>query len=148
MRWRRRSALAAAVVGLATAGTGYAVDTAAAEHDVLGPGVVQVDVGIHHSKFSVGSLRVREGTLVEFHLRNDDPIGHELVVGDGEVHRAHRVGTERRHPPRPGEVSVAPGAEAMTFFTFDEPGRVTYACHLPGHEAFGMVGTIEVLPPA
>jgi uncharacterized cupredoxin-like copper-binding protein len=140
-----RGAAAAIVLGGLTTGTGYAVDAASAGKDVLGPGVVRVDMGIHHSRFAVGSLRVREGTLVEFHLRNDDPIAHELVVGDDAVHRAHEQGTERRHPPRPGEVSVDAGAEAMTFFTFDEPGTYEYACHLPGHVAFGMKGEIEVV---
>ena len=144
----RRAAEVALVVGVLTTGTGYAIDAATAGEPVLGPGVVQVDVGIHHSRFSLGTLRVREGTLVELTVRNDDPIGHELVVGDAAVHRAHEQGTERRHPPRPGEISVGPGAEGMTFFTFDEAGTYQYACHLPGHVAFGMVGEIEVVAAA
>ncbi|HJR25104.1 MAG TPA: plastocyanin/azurin family copper-binding protein [Acidimicrobiales bacterium] len=143
---RGRAAVAAAIVGGLTTGSAYAVEAATAGGDVLGPGVVQVDVGIHHSRFTLGTLRVREGSLVEFTVRNDDPIGHELVVGDDAVHRAHEEGTEPRHPPRPGEVSVGPGADAMTFYTFDEPGTYQYACHLPGHVAFGMVGEIQVLP--
>ena len=143
----RRAALAAAVAGAMTTGTAYAVDAATADGgSVLGPGVVRVDVGIDHSRFSLGTLRVREGTLVELTVRNDDPIGHELIVGDAAVHGAHEQGTERRHPPRPGEVSVGPGDTAMTFFTFDAPGTYEYACHRPGHVAFGMVGEIEVIP--
>jgi uncharacterized cupredoxin-like copper-binding protein len=147
MRGRRwRGAALAAVVGALTTGTGYAVDAATSQGDVvLGPGVARVDVGIHHSRFSLGTLRVRAGTLVEFTVRNDDPIGHELVVGDAAVHRAHEGGTELRHPPRPGEVTVGPGDTAMTFLTFDAPGTYEYACHLPGHVAFGMIGEIEVI---
>ena len=34
----------------------------------------------------------------------------------------------------------------MTFYEFDEPGTVVYACHLPGHVAYGMTGIIEVVP--
>jgi uncharacterized cupredoxin-like copper-binding protein len=138
--------VAGALAALATTGTGYAVDASAAEQEALGPGVVRVDVGIDRSRFSVSSLRVREGTLLELHVRNDDPIAHELVVGDEEVHRAHEAGAERRHPPRPGEVSVDAGAEGMTFVVLDEPGTVAFACHLPGHVAYGMVGEIEVVP--
>jgi uncharacterized cupredoxin-like copper-binding protein len=140
-----RAALAAVLVGAVTTGTGYAVDAATSEQEALGPGVVQVDLGIQHSRFSIGALRVRAGTLVEFRVRNEDPIDHELVVGDEAVHQAHQLGTEARHPPRPGEVSVGAGEEAMTFFTFDTPGTYEYACHLPGHVAFGMVGEIEVV---
>jgi uncharacterized cupredoxin-like copper-binding protein len=139
---------AALVAGALVATVGYAVDASGSEQAVLGPGVVRVEVGIDHSRFDMGSLRVQEGTLVEFVVQNDDPIDHELVVGDGDVHRRHADGTERRHPPVPGEVSVAPGDRAMTFYEFTEAGSVVYACHLPGHVAYGMQGTIEVVPAA
>ena len=46
----------------------------------------------------------------------------------------------------PGEVSVAPGDRALTFYEFTEAGSIVYACHLPGHVAYGMQGTIEVVP--
>ena len=133
-------------VGALVATVGYAVDASGSDRDVVGPGVVRVEVGIENSRFEMDPLRVQEGTLVEFVLQNDDPIDHELVVGDGDVHRLHAEGTERRHPPVPGEVSVAPGDRAMTFYEFDEAGSVVYACHLPGHVAYGMQGTIEVVP--
>ena len=132
--------------GAVVATAGYAVDASGSERDVLGPGVVTVEVGIDNSRFDLGNLRVQQGTLVQFVVQNDDPIDHELVVGDGEVHRRHADGTERRHPPVPGEVSVAPGERALTFYEFTEAGSVVYACHLPGHVAYGMQGTIEVVP--
>jgi uncharacterized cupredoxin-like copper-binding protein len=34
----------------------------------------------------------------------------------------------------------------MTFVVLDQPGTLTFACHLPGHVAYGMVGEIEVVP--
>jgi uncharacterized cupredoxin-like copper-binding protein len=139
--------LAAAVAaGALVASTGYAVEASGGQRDVLGPGVVQVEVRIDQSAFDIGALRVAEGTLVEFVVQNDDPIDHELVVGDAEVHHRHASGTERRHPPVPGEVSIAPGERAMTFYEFTEVGSIVYACHLPGHVAYGMQGTIDVVP--
>lgn len=137
---------AAVLTAVVVTASAYAVDAAGGEQTALGPGVVTVEVGIHHSRFDLGALRVHEGTLVQFVVRNDDPIDHELVVGDAEVHRRHANGRERRHPPVPGEVSIAPGDTAMTFYEFTEPGTVVYACHLPGHEAYGMTGEIQVLP--
>jgi uncharacterized cupredoxin-like copper-binding protein len=136
----------AAAAMLVVTTTGYAVAASGTEQEALGPGVVTVEVGIDQSRVDVGSHRVREGTLVEVVVRNDDPIDHELVVGDAEVHRRHQDGTERRHPPLPGEVSVTPGDTAKTFYEFDEVGSIVYACHLPGHVAYGMTGTIEVVP--
>jgi uncharacterized cupredoxin-like copper-binding protein len=140
-----RGATALAVTLLVT-GTGYAVAAADGQQAALGPGTLTVEIGIEQSQFDLGPLRVREGTLVELVVRNDDPIDHELVVGDAQVHARHANGGERRHPPVPGEVSVAPATTALTYYVFDEPGTVVYACHLPGHEAYGMRGTIEVIP--
>ncbi len=133
-------------MGALVATVGYAVEASGSEPDVLGPGVVRVEVGIENSRFDLGSVRVQQGTLVEFVVQNDDPIDHELVVGDDDVHRRHANGTERRHPPVPGEVSVAPGDRGLTFYEFTEAGSVIYACHLPGHVAYGMQGRIEVVP--
>ena len=31
-----------------------------------------------------------------------------------------------------------------TFYRFDQPGRVLFACHFPGHYAYGMRGWITV----
>lgn len=137
---------AAVATATVVAATAYAVDASGSEQIALGPGMVTVEVGIHHSRFDIGELRVQEGTLVQFVVSNDDPIDHELVIGDAELHRRHANGSERRHPPVPGEVSIAPGDTATTFYEFTEAGTVTYACHLPGHIAYGMAGTIEVVP--
>jgi uncharacterized cupredoxin-like copper-binding protein len=103
-----------------------------------------VELTVRHSRFAPARLDVRAGTTVRFVVRNLDPIDHELIVGDQGVHDRHEQGTEPWHPPRPGEVSVAPGAEAATTFTFVDPGTVVYACHLPGHFAYGMRGAVVV----
>lgn len=139
--------LGAALAGTLVATAAWmATDPGSAAGDVLGPGVVTVEVGIDHSRFDLGSLRVREGTVVQFVVHNRDPIDHELIIGGPDVHRRHADGTEGRHPPVPGEVSVAPGQTATTYYEFDQAGLVTYACHLPGHVAYGMAGEIEVVP--
>ena len=75
-------------MGALVATVGYAIDASGSEPETLGPGVVRVEVGIENSRFDLGPLRVQEGTLVEFVVQNDDPIDHELVVGDEEVHGA------------------------------------------------------------
>ncbi|MGQ0432216.1 MAG: plastocyanin/azurin family copper-binding protein [Microthrixaceae bacterium] len=143
----RFAAVAVAIsAGLLVATLGYVLAASHGQEPALGPGVVTVEVRIQHSRFDLVDLRVHEGTVVQFVVRNADPIDHELVIGDGEVHRRHAAGSERVHPPTPGELSVGPGDTAMTFYGFDVPGTVVYTCHLPGHEAYGMTGTIEVLP--
>ena len=134
---------AVAAVGLLAgrAGAG-ARDTGPA---VLGPGVVTVELGIDHSRFDTSSIRVRQGTEVRFVVTNRDPILHELIVGPPDVHRRHADGTEATHRTRPGEVTVQPLATAETTYDFDEVGVLELACHLPGHRAYGMTGTVEIV---
>jgi len=144
MRWRSR-VLVPATVFTVVVGAGYAIDAGASdEQPTLGPGLVTVAVDIEHSEFSIDRLAVHAGTTVRFVVRNDDPINHELVTGGDDVHARHARGTERRHPPVPGEVSVGPGETGVTFFAFDEPGTYEFACHLPGHVEYGMRGEITV----
>jgi uncharacterized cupredoxin-like copper-binding protein len=139
------------VTAVAVAGAGFgtqAVVRRPAEPKAFGPGQATVAIAIDHSLFADRPLRVVEGTRVRFVIVNRDPIGHEFIVGPPEVHARHAAGHEAGHPSIPGEVSVEPNATAITTYRFDRPGRVVYACHLPGHYEYGMHGVIEVVPAA
>jgi uncharacterized cupredoxin-like copper-binding protein len=140
-----RSAVAVAAAAATALGL-YAFDGSAraSEPEVLGPGLVTVDLGIHYSKFSFDELHVRKGTTVQFMVRNDDPIYHEFIVGDAAVHARHQHGTEKSHPPVPGEVTVKPEDVGTTFYDFDRAGKFEFACHLPGHYGYGMKGFVTV----
>lgn len=116
---------------------------------LLAPGPVPaartVVLTAHHSHFGPARLRVRAGTTVRFVVRNRDPIDHELIVGDGATHLRHEHGRQAHHHGRvPGEVSVPAGATATTTYRFTRPGRLLFGCHLPGHWAYGMRGTVQV----
>lgn len=146
--WWRWGA-AALVAAMVVSGLAYGALAATAEDPTaptLGPGDVTVRLDIEHSLFSPTSLRVVEGTRVRFVVVNGDPIHHELIVGPPDVHARHERGTEASHPSIPGEVTIDLGATAVTTYTFDEPGTVEFACHLPGHYQHGMHGTVEVVP--
>lgn len=132
------------VVGGAVALLTTGGDADAAGDHVLGPGPVTVRLVAEKSRFTPARVRVRPHTEVRFVLVNKDPIRHELIVGDDELHARHRDGTEAEHPTRPGEVSVDPGRTGSTTAVFHEPGTVLYACHLPGHFEYGMKGTVIV----
>ena len=107
-----------------------------------------ITLTVHHSRFSPDHLRVRPGTNVRFVLENQDPIGHEFIIGDDAVHLRHEAGTEPVHPPRPGELSIPALSTAETTFSFPgsaSSGTVVYACHLPGHFKYGMSGVVDVI---
>lgn len=117
---------------------------AAAWVDAPGRGPGMVEIPIHYSHFGRNEVTVRAGVPVTYVLRNGDPIDHEWIVGDAAVHERHRAGTEPTHGSRPTEVTIAAGTTATTTVTFNRPGTYRFICHLPGHEAYGMVGTLRV----
>lgn len=131
-------------LGIVAAGSSSASGPAV-DDGALGPGRATIELGIEHSAFSTDRIVVQAGTTLTFVIDNGDPIGHELIVGPPEVHARHELGTEAAHPPVPGEVTVPALAEATTAYAFDEPGTFEFACHLPGHVAYGMVGEIVVV---
>ena len=103
-----------------------------------------VTITIHYSAFDLAEVRVPRGVPVTFVLVNEDPIDHEWLIGDAAFHDAHRTGTHETHGDAPTEVTVPALETATTTITFDEAGSLAYVCHLPGHEAYGMVGTLVV----
>ncbi len=103
-----------------------------------------VHIRIHFSQFDPTDIDVEPGQTIRFVVENTDPIDHEFIVGDEQVQLAHEAGTEAHHPPRPGEISIAPGETVVTTVTFPSTGSVLFGCHLPGHYAYGMRGTITI----
>ena len=126
-------AVAALGLGLATALGAAAV--AGAVGRSAEPIVIEID--IHYSHFSPAAITVPAGRPITFVIVNNDPIDHEW----------HRTGTEPVHNARPTEVSIDALHERRTTVTFASPGTLTFVCHLPGHEAYGMTGTVVVTAP-
>jgi uncharacterized cupredoxin-like copper-binding protein len=128
-------------VGLIAAGALVAalVATAGAAADPT-----TVEIRIHFSRFIPSAVTVPAGRSITFVLSNEDPIDHEWIVGDAALHERHRTGTEPSHTSRPTEVSIDALGTRTTTVTFEKPGTYTFICHLPGHEAYGMTGTVRV----
>ena len=106
--------------------------------------VTEATIEFRFSKFTPGELTVPAGVPITIQLVNKDPIGHEWIAGEEAVHQRHRTGTEPYHDQIPTEVSVRAFETKTTVVTFDQPGDYKYVCHLPGHEQYGMKGTIRV----
>jgi uncharacterized cupredoxin-like copper-binding protein len=109
-----------------------------------GLGPVTETIGIRYSHYDRALVTVPAGVAVTIVLHNDDPIDHEWIVGDAAVHERHRTGTEPVHGSRPTEVTIPAGTSRATTIRFSTPGTYLFICHLPGHEAYGMVGTLVV----
>lgn len=104
-----------------------------------------VEIRVHFSRYEPATVRVPAGRPVTIVLTNDDPIEHEWIVGDAATHERHLTGTEPVHASRPTEVSLPAMSVSRTTLTFDAPATLSFICHLPGHEAYGMVGTLVVV---
>ena len=140
MRAMRFAALAV-VAAILAAG---AVVVASARDEGPRP-VTNATIAIHFSKFEPGRITVPAGAPITFVLVNEDPIAHEWIVGDPATHERHRNGTEPYHDQIPTEVTVDAFETKTTVVVFDEPGTYRFVCHLPGHEEYGMKGTIRVV---
>lgn len=105
----------------------------------------EVRITMRWSAFDQKVVEVPRGVPVRFVYVNDDPIAHEVLVGDAEFQRRHETGTEAAHGHRANETDVPAKRTVRTKLTFSEAGDVFFACHLPGHYAYGMKGTIRVV---
>jgi len=82
-------------------------------------------------------------------------VPHEFVIGDEAVQAEHEQEmadgeddemAEEAMGEKPYAVDVPPHETVTLVYTFNEPGTLLYGCHVPGHYAAGMVGTITVEP--
>jgi uncharacterized cupredoxin-like copper-binding protein len=113
-----------------------------------GPGIRTVAVKIHYSHFSPASLTVAAGETVRFRITNGDPIDHEFILGDLAVQEREEAGTDLIHDGTvPGMISAPAGRTVSTVVSFPQhPAErsLVYACHLPGHYAYGMRGVLTI----
>lgn len=135
-----------ALAGLALGGGLAALAGVAAVAVARGNEPLVVPITIHFSRFEPATIRVPAGRPVTFVITNTDPIDHEWIVADAAGHQRHRAGTEPAHDERPTEVSIPALGEVRTTVTFPTASTERFICHLPGHEAYGMVGTLTITP--
>ena len=141
-RKRARLVLGAGLV--ATVLVAVAAAVAVAGPPPPGP-QTSITIEIKYSRFNPSAITVPVGVPVTITIVNDDPIDHEWIIGDDAVQQKHRTGTELLHPVRPTEQVIPAQSTQVTTITFDQPAQWKYICHLPGHEAYGMVGVATIV---
>ena len=140
----RAVGIGALILALLLAGAGTSVSSGWFHRTTGAPPTGTIHIRIHYSRFEPLEIDVEPGQTIRFVVENTDPIDHEFIVGDEQVQQAHEAGTEAHHPPRPGEISIAPGETVVTTVMFTSTGGLLFGCHLPGHYAYGMRGTITI----
>jgi uncharacterized cupredoxin-like copper-binding protein len=108
-------------------------------------------------RYRPDAIMVRAGRRVTFAVTNLGQLPHEFVLGDRATQLAHErqmeaASGDHAHShggghtaPSSGGLTVPPGQTRQLTWTFDEPGIVLYGCHVLGHWAAGMRGTIVVV---
>lgn len=107
---------------------------------------VEVDA-LEGFRFSPRSLDVKAGDTVTFEVTNSDKVDHEFILGNKEYQELHDTQMKAGgvyHDYSQFSVHVEPGATASVTWTFEETGRVLYACHIAGHYDAGMIGAISI----
>lgn len=101
--------------------------------------------------FDPAELAVSAGETITFRVTNTGSLEHDFLLGNEEAQEEHEAemaemmasGEEMEHSD-PNAVSVPAGETAELTWHFTEPGTVLYGCHVTGHFAAGMKGTITV----
>lgn len=116
-----------------------------------GEGTIEIrafDIG-----FEPTSVEVAAGETVTFVVTNDGAVEHEFVLGPEHIQMEHEgsMGEGMEHDEMAEDamegwpaVTLAPGATEEVTHTFEEAGEVLFGCHVEGHYAAGMKGTVTV----
>jgi uncharacterized cupredoxin-like copper-binding protein len=112
------------------------------------PGTQAIRIDVRYSRFLPAVVSVRAGQTVRFEIANLDPVAHEFVLGTPAEQLAHERARAASHDGVPGQATLGVGESKAVTWTFTRPGTLVYACHRAGHYAFGMAGTVRVLPGA
>ncbi|MBV8716580.1 MAG: hypothetical protein JOZ65_16080, partial [Chloroflexi bacterium] len=97
-------------------------------------------------RFTPDQILVKAGETVAFDITNTGALPHEFFIGTAAEQQAHEaeMSSGAQMMDEPGAVNVPAGATARLVYTFDQPGTLEYGCHVPGHFAAGMRGTITI----
>jgi Cu+-exporting ATPase len=95
--------------------------------------------------FAPDSFTVRSGETVAFRVSNPTALPHEFVIGDAtdQAHHEQEMAAGGMDAAS-NAIDVAPGQTVELVYTFSGPGTLEIGCHVPGHFAAGMRGTIVV----
>ena len=98
-------------------------------------------------KFEPTAITARTGETVKFVVTNHGKLTHEFVIGGKaaqEQHEQEMQSMGAMDHQDPNAVTIGPGETKALIWKFDRPGTFEYGCHVPGHYAAGMVGTVQV----
>lgn len=128
-----------------TGGHGEAISFGAAADAADADRVVGVDMS-DDMRFSPDTVTVVPGETITFRLHNTGRIVHEFTLGDAATQDAHgaemAAGAMATGAHDSNGVSVEPGQTGELTWHFTSVEDVLFGCHIPGHYAAGMRGSL------
>ncbi len=100
-------------------------------------------------RFSPRHIEVQEGDTVRLRAENNGKMLHEMVLGTQAELEQHAQMMQKfpgMEHDAPYMAHVRAGQRGDIVWQFNRPGRVDFACLIPGHYEAGMTGTITVRP--
>ena len=100
-------------------------------------------------RFEPAEVTVLVGEVVTFKVINAGQIPHDFTLGDEETQADHEAEMAAGGMPgmghdEPNVLTLDPGQAGDLTWRFTAPASILYGCHLPGHYAAGMVGTLSI----
>ncbi len=102
--------------------------------------------------FNPKSIDVKSGEIITFRVSNPGVLAHDFTLGDGATQVEHEAemaemaemtGTMAPHDEG-NTMSVPAGETKELTWMFTGSDNLLFACHVPGHYAKGMVGTVAM----
>ena len=109
-----------------------------------------IDIDAHDDfSFDPAAIDVEVGETVTFRVTNAGKLPHDFTLGDADTqddHDAEMAAMPMDHmgPDEDNAVTLDAGATKELTWTFTEAGEILMGCHIPGHYAAGMRGTITI----
>ncbi len=100
-------------------------------------------------RFEPAEVKVLVGETVTFKVTNSGQILHDFTLGDEETQADHEAEMAAGGMPGighddPNVLTLEPGQTGELTWRFTAQATILYGCHLPGHYAAGMVGTLTI----
>ncbi len=97
-------------------------------------------------RLTPNQINVTAGETVRFFLKNTGKMPHEMMIGSMDELKEHaemmRKMPDMKHA-MPNMARLDPGQRGGIVWQFDKPGKVDFACLVPGHMEAGMVGMVK-----
>jgi len=106
-----------------------------------------IEIEMSEMAFMPSRIEVKRGEQIKFVIRNAGTEDHEFLLATAKENLKHAE-VMKKHPHMehddPNGVRLAPNKSAEIVWKFTKAGTFEYACLIPDHRDFGMVGHVLV----